>query len=341
MKALQLQALHQLELVDTAVPEIGVDELLIRTGAATICTSDINDIRENPFGMILPSVIGHEGAGTVAAVGEAVIEFKIGDRVATHPVHPCGNCQPCRDGLGHLCLNLGHFGYNLPGTFAEYYRVRRDRARHIQDDIPFQVAALAEPVSVCLEALAQARLASGANLLILGDGPFGVLMTRLAARLDLGEVVIAGWSDFRLSFSRQAVQVNTYQAADPTQLLRAVVDGYDAAILAVGSRQAFADGLRCLKPRGRMVVFSALPGDTPVDLFSVHLKELEILGACSDQDQFDEALRLLSDPVLALAELVTHQFSLEAYQPAFQLAEHGKDQALKVAFTFPGVRVER
>jgi threonine dehydrogenase-like Zn-dependent dehydrogenase len=337
MKALQLQALNQLKLVDMPVPEIGKDELLIRTGATTICTSDINDIRENPFGMVMPSVMGHEGAGMVVVVGEAVVGFKDGDRVATHPVHPCGNCPPCQDGFGHLCLNMGHFGYNLPGTFAEYYRVRQDRARKI-DDIPYQVAALSEPVCVCLEALAQARLAPGANLLILGDGPFGVLMSRLAARLDLGQVVIAGWSDFRLAFSRQAVQVNTYQVVEPTRRLRAVVDSYDAAILAVGSHQAFADGLRCLQPRGRMVVFSAIPGETPVDLFSVHLKELEILGACSDQDLFDEAVSLLSDPQLALAELVTHQFSLDAYKQAFHLAEHGKDHALKVAFTFPDVK---
>jgi threonine dehydrogenase-like Zn-dependent dehydrogenase len=336
MKALQLQSLHHLVMIETPAPEISDDELLIRTGATTICTSDINDIRENPFGMSLPSVMGHEGAGTVAIVGKNVENFTIGNRVATHPVHPCGKCQPCLEGLRHLCLKMGHFGYNLPGTFAEYYRVRQDRARKISDDISFRVAALAEPVCVCLEALDQARLAPGANLLILGDGPFGVLMTRLAARMDVGRVVIAGWSEFRLSFARQAVTVNTYGLDDVPPRLCSVVDGYDAAILAVGSRQAFTEGLRCLKPRGRMVVFSAIPGETSVDLLSVHLQELEILGACSDKDLFDEAVQLLPDPGLALGELVTHQFRLEAYQQAFELAEHGKDRALKVAFSFPG-----
>jgi threonine dehydrogenase-like Zn-dependent dehydrogenase len=334
MKALSLKAIGQLELVDLPTPVIGPDELLIHTGATTICTSDVNDLRENPFGIRLPVVIGHEGAGSVAAVGSQVHQFKIGQRVATHPVHPCGNCPPCRDGLGHLCLNMGHFGINLPGTMAEYYRVRQDRARPIDDVITFPVAALVEPVCVCLEALAQARLHTGSSLLILGDGPFGILMSRLAARLALGRVVLAGQIDFRLAFVRSTVRMNTYNSPDPVKMMLGANQsgGYDAVILAVGSRQALADGLQCLKPRGRMVVFSALPGKTPVDLFQVHLKELEILGACSDRDMFDEACTLLKDRSLGLDELVTHRFRLEDYRPAFELAEHGKDRALKVAF---------
>jgi len=336
MKALMLKAIRQLELVDIPVPEIQPDELLIQTGATTICTSDVNDIRENPFGIQLPVVIGHEGAGTVAAVGAKVRGFHLGQRVATHPVHPCGNCQSCREGLGHLCLNMGHFGFNLPGTMAEYYRVRQDRARPIPDTVPFRVAALAEPVCVCLEALERAKLAPGCSLLILGDGPFGVLMSRLAARLSLGRVVLAGQIDFRLAFTHSAVCLNTRDTPDA---VKSLLDanrgaGYDAAILAVGSRRAMADGIKCLKPRGRMVVFSALPGETPVDLFHVHLKELEIVGACSDRDMLDQAVMLLSDPILRLQELVTHQFRLEEYRQAFDLVEHGKNQALKVAFEF-------
>ena len=336
MKALLFQAIGQLELVDIPIPKIQPDELLIRTGATTICTSDVNDIRENPFGIALPVGIGHEGAGTVAAIGSVVQGFHVGQRVATHPVHPCGNCQPCREGLGHLCLNMGHFGLNLPGTMAEYYRVRHDRARPIPDDVPFDVAALAEPVCVCLEALEQAQISEGNNLLIIGDGPFGVLMARLAVLFPLRHLVLAGQIDFRLSFARTALCLNTKDDPNPIQSILAANygNGYDAAILAVSSRKTFADGLQCLKQRGRMVVFSALPGETPVDLFSVHLKELEIVGACSDKDLFDQAVGLLGDPALALYELVTHHFPLEDYRRAFELAEFGKHEAMKIAFTF-------
>ena len=336
MKALRLEVDRRLRLVDIEVPAIQANELLIRTGAATICTSDINDIRENPFGIQLPVILGHEAAGTVAEVGALVKGFYVGDRVATHPVHPCGKCAACRDGFRHLCLQMGHFGLNMPGTFAEYYLVREDRARKIQAEVDFPTASLAEPASVCLEALAQARLAPGDNLLIIGDGPFGQIIARLAAALPLSKVVMAGWDSFRLSFARQALPLNTKEVPDPVAMMKAVVggDGYPAVILAVGSPQALSDGLNCLKAKGRLVVFSALPGQTPVDLFYVHTKELEIIGSCNDQDRLDEAVRMLSDPSLALSELITHRFILADYRQAFELAEIGKGEAMKVSFVF-------
>jgi len=336
LKALQLQSIGQLKWGDVPIPEIRPDELLIQTGATTICTSDVNDLRGNPFGIDLPVVLGHEAAGTVAAVGAATRGFHVGQRVATHPVHPCGDCPSCQAGLGHLCLNMGHFGVNLPGTMAEFYRGRHDRARPLPDEVPFDVAALVEPLCVCLEALEQARLSPGGRLLIIGDGPFGVLMARLAMKRGLGRVGLAGQMDFRLAFAPAVSRLNVKHAANPVEAMLAANDGegYDAAILAVGSQHAFADGLACLKPRGRLVVFSALPGETPVDLFALHLKELEIVGACSDKDLFDQAMPLLGDPALALGELVTHHFPLAEYRRAFELAEFGKEQAMKVCFVF-------
>ncbi len=337
MQALQFQAIGKVSLIDMNVPVIADDELLIRTGATTICTSDLNDIRENPFGIDLPVILGHEAAGTVVAVGSRVTGFTVGDRAATHPVHPCGQCTNCRRGWAHLCTAMGHFGLNRQGTFAEYFPVRADRARRIPESVPFTVAALAEPVCVCLEALAQARLSPGDTLLIMGDGPFGVLMARLAQTLALGKVVIAGWQDYRLNFAMGATRVNTAQAADPRARLRAEVgaDGYDAVILAVSSVRAAQDGLALLRAKGRLVVFSALPRETPVDLFDVHVRELEIVGACNDQDRLDEAVACLADPALRLGELVTHTFPLEAYQDALHMAAAGHDRALKVAFAFP------
>ena len=336
MQALMLKDIGQVELVEMPVPAIQEDQLLIKTGAATICTSDLNDIRSNPFGTPLPVVFGHEGAGTVAAVGVAVQGFRPGDRIATHPVHPCRACRACQEGLEHLCPHMQHFGINLPGTMAEYYVVRQDRARKIPDTVDFPLASLAEPVSVCLEALAQARLTKGGSLLIVGDGPFGVLIARLASTLDLAKIVIAGRHTFRLSFAGQAVQINTRSVADPLRAMQEAAPslGYDAAILAVGTSQAFSECLQCLKPKGRLVVFSAIPEATPVDLFSVHVRELEIIGACNDQERFDAAVQMLADPRLSLASLITHRLPLHAFRQALRLAESGREEAMKVTLVF-------
>lgn len=336
MKAVSLKNIGEVELIDIPVPTIQDDQLLIKTGAATICTSDVIDIRSNPFETPLPVILGHEAAGTVVAVGAKVKGFQVGDRVATHPVHSCGNCQACRDGLSHLCLNMEHFGLNMQGTMAEYYVVRQDRALHIPENVDFPTASLAEPVSVCLEALAQARLQPENTLLIIGDGPFGVMMTRLAEALNLGRVVIAGQQDFRLSFSGRATKINTRNHPDSLGAIKAANDGlgFDAAILAVSSQQAFAECLQSLKPKGRLVVFSALPSDTPVDLFWVHLKEIEIVGSCNDQERFADAVRMLSNPALGISKIITHRLPLAEYQQGLHLAEFERETAMKVTFIF-------
>lgn len=338
MKAVTLQALNHVVLSDVEPPSPAADQLLVRTAATTICTSDLQDIAHNSFGAVLPVTMGHEGAGTVVAVGEAVTGFAPGDRVAAHPVHPCGECDACTGGAAHLCINMGHFGLNMPGTFAEYFVVRQDRARLIPDHVPFDVAALFEPICVCLQALAQARLRPGDQLLILGDGPFGLIMARLAeqwiADKTLGSVVIAGHRDFRLAHAGGARRVNTTGSADLAQTLLAAQDGagYDAIIMAT-ARASVNALLGCLRRKGRLVLFSALPGDTPVDLFSVHVKELEVIGACNDEDRLDDALAYLSEHSAALADLVTHHLPLERYQDALDLAAHAHDRAIKVAMT--------
>ncbi len=335
MKALMLRSAGEMELADVPRPCPADDQLLVRTEAAVICTSDINDLRGNPFGIDLPVVMGHEGAGVVAAAGREVTGFSVGDRVATHPVHPCGACGNCLAGMRHLCSRMGHFGLNMPGTFAEFYVVREDRARRVPEGANPAVVALAEPVSVCLEALAQAHVEAGDRLLIIGDGPFGVLIARLAAQRDLERVVIAGRHDFRLGFAAGAVRVNARSSGDGAlAALREAAgrdSGYDAAILAVGTAQAVGEGLSLLRPKGRLVVFSGVPSPAPVDLFDVHVRELEIVGSCNDQERFDEAVRLLGDERLGLGELITHRLPLSEYREAFRLAEEARGEAMKVA----------
>lgn len=337
MKAVRLISPGQVILADIPTPVPRKDQMLIRTGASTLCTSDLNDIKTNPFHISLPVTLGHEGAGTVVQLGDDVKGFQIGDRVTTHPVHSCGNCSSCRDGNHHLCLNMEHFGINLPGTMAEYYLVRHDRARRIPDSVDFALATLAEPVSVCLEALSQARLSPGDRLLIIGDGPFGVMMTRLASQMRLDRLVTAGYSDFRLSFIKNSTIVNTRYATDPVASMSFVNErqAYDAVIIAAGFSQAFQDGIKCLKPKGRLVVFASIHEYTPVDLFEVQFKELEIIGACNDQDRFDDAVSFLADQSLGLHELITHRLPLHEYQTALDLAENHPDETLKVTL-IPG-----
>ncbi len=335
MRALQLRAIGRLEEVELPVPSPKPDEVLIRTAATTICTSDLTDITHNPFGTPLPRVLGHEGAGTVAAVGAEVREFVVGDRVTAHPVIPCGQCESCQRGLGHLCDDMGHLALDREGTFAEYFAMPARRVRRVPDRLDLAVAALVEPVAVCLEAVRRARVAEGERVLVVGDGPFGIMIARLALRQRPSRLVLVGRHDFRLAQVPEAVAVNERKTADAAAAVaEATGGGVDAAILAVASAAGAQLCLQSLRARGRLVIFSGLLEPAPLDLFRLHVKELEILGACNDQGYLDEALACLSDPDLGLARIVTHRVPFAEWRRAIELASSRKDEALKVAITF-------
>lgn len=322
MKALQLQGPDQLVLTELPVPFPKPDEVLIQTRAATICTSDLHDIKMNPFGIELPKVPGHEGAGIVVQCGSAVKDILPGMRVAVHPVVSCGTCVECERGFGHLCLNMGHLGIDRNGTFSEYFTHRADRVRRIPDEMSFSLGALLEPVANCLQAIARAGDINNRVVLVVGDGPFGNIIARLAVR-EGAKVLVAGREPFRLGMIPGVKIAGTLP-----------VQSVDVAILAVSSADAVTTCMRSLRKRGRMVVFSLLKDPVPVDLFNLHISEQEIVGCCNDEDRMDMALQCLQDPSLNLSELVTHEVPFDNWEEGFYLARDRHDKALKVALVF-------
>ena len=318
-----MQGIDHLVQVTLPVPVPGNDEVLIQTKAATICTSDLHDIGSNPFGIQYPRVMGHEGAGVIVQRGVDVKNLKPGDNVAVHPVVPCGVCGECMRGLEHLCSNMGHFGIDRNGCFAEYFVQRADRVRKIPGDISFTVGTLLEPVAVCLEAVSGAGDIKNKTVLIVGDGPFGNIIARLAKRAGARRVLVSGRTPFRL------------QMIPGAEILTAVPDKVaDIAILAVGNAEAVNTCMKALRPRGRMVVFSSVHQPVPLDLFSIHVRELEIAGACNDENKIDDALACICDTSLQLENIVTHEIAFNEWKKAFDLAHNGHDKALKVALVF-------
>jgi threonine dehydrogenase-like Zn-dependent dehydrogenase len=174
------------------------------------------------------------------------------------------------------------------------------------------------------------------TLLVIGDGPFGILIARLAAQRRLGRLILLGRHDFRLRHVPEAITINEKNTPDP---LRAILEhnagqGVDAVIMATGSSDALELGIATLRARGRLVQFSAVHGSPRLDWFRLHTQELEILGACNDQELIDPALACLADPSFRLHTLVTHQLPFSQWQRGFELARGGKDEALKVALVF-------
>lgn len=323
MQALQLQGIDHLERVEMPVPVPKADEVLVRVRQATICTSDLHDIQSNPFGIRYPRVMGHEGAGEVVARGSAVVNIQIGAYVAMHPVVHCGECSECQRGLAHLCARMGHLGIDRDGCFAQYLAQRADRVFPLTDTSAIAIGSLLEPVAVCLEAIARAGTIAGRQVLVVGDGPFGNIIARLANRAGAARVVVSGRDPWRMAQIRDAETVTGVPEK-----------AFDIAILAVSAADAVATCMRALRPRGRLVVFSTVSAPVPIDLFTLHVSELDVVGACNDEDMVEEALACLADPQLRLAELITHHIPFNDWREAFALARQGDGSALKIALTF-------
>ena len=336
MKAVLLKGQNKAELEEIPIPGCADGEILIRTKAATVCTSDILDMRHDIFSNPLPIVMGHEAAGIVEAVGSGVRDIKIGDEVAVHPVMPCYKCPSCKRGLPHLCDDMEHLCFNRPGVFAEFFTTRPDCVRKKPAGMSFAVASLMEPVCVCLEALNRAAIKEGDRILIAGDGPFGIMISKLAVSRKPKQIIQTGWFDSRLKTAASNGFVQTINAQNSKDIVQDIMkltegEGVDAAILCVSSQDALDACMEALCSRGILVIFSALNGKTPVDLMRVHMKELTITGSNNDENFMEDALRLLGDPELGLNKIVTHEIPFKRWQEAFHLAEHNKESCLKVS----------
>ena len=302
------------------------DEVLVRTKAATICTSDINDINYNPFGIELPMIMGHEGAGIIEAVGKDVTGFSVGDEISAHPVMPCGQCVSCKRGLSHLCDDMAHLGINHGGVFAEYFTIRADRIRKKPANISFAAATLMEPVCVCIEAVNRANVTNGNNILIIGDGPFGLMIVNICQSMfPNNQTIISGTNDYKLSHAGNTEKININNK-------KITCNDIDSAFVCAGTPEALDTGVEACRSRGTVCMFSAIHDKVPVDMFKVHVKELNICGSCNDMDELDEAIDILAKS--KIADVITHELPFNEYKKAFELASDKSSETLKISIIF-------
>ena len=334
IKALVLEDKMKLVMRDEPIPVPKDNEVLIKTKAATICTSDVNDIKSNPFGIVLPMIMGHEGSGVITAVGKDVTDFKIGDEVTSHPVISCGTCVSCKRGLSHLCDDMEHLGINHGGVFAEFYTIRQDRIRKKPSGMTFPTATLMEPLCVCIEAVTRGNVNENSNVLVIGDGPFGVMIANICTARGNKNVILLGRHEYRMSQAPNAVHLNEKECGNVNdEILRLTNgEGIDSAIVCVGTGEAVDIAIEALRSRGTVCIFSAVHDKYPIDLFKVHVKELNICGSCNDTDFLDEAVEMLKSG--KFDGVVTHEIPFDEYEKAFDIAMNKKNTALKVSMIF-------
>lgn len=328
------------------VPEIGEGEVLFRVAACGICGTDIKKIQH---GFIAPpQILGHELAGTVVRAGRGVTKFKPGDRVVSFHHIPCGNCFYCERKLYSQCAGYKKTGLTAGfdpngGGFAEYVRampwiVERGMIA-LPSDVSFEEATFVEPVNTCLKAVRKARVAAGETVLIMGQGPIGMLLTMIAKH----EGATVYTSDPMAGRRAASLRFGAQESFDPmkTNLLdemRGRTDGRgaDAVLLAVPNASLVPEALSLARPGGRVLLFAH---NDPVLQLSfpaaaVGIEEKEILGSYSASvDDQAESAALVFGRKLPLREMISHRFPLDRIADALELAARPKDDTLKVVIT--------
>jgi len=197
MKAITYQSLGEVQSGELADPAAGLNEVLLRVHASGICHTDIDILYGRYGNSTFPLVPGHEYAGEIIAKGDEVTGFTVGERVVVDPNIHCGECRSCIKGLTNLCDSLGAYGVTRHGGFAEYSVVHQDNIVPIAD-IPYGIAALAEPVGCVLNGLDAIDTNSVENALIFGAGPIGLLMALALRTRGVKDVTMADIDESRL-----------------------------------------------------------------------------------------------------------------------------------------------
>jgi L-iditol 2-dehydrogenase len=348
MKAVVYRGKGQIAVEDVPVPEPGPGEMLVRVDACGICPTDLKKIEK---GLLPgPRIFGHEIAGTVAALGAGTKGFREGQRVVVHHHVPCGACFYCERRLHAQCAFYKRNGTTAGfepsgGGYAEYVKafdwiVERGTIP-IPDGVLAEEAAFVEPVNTCLKAVRKAGVSKGESVLVVGQGPIGLLLMQLA-RWAGGEVVVSEpRADRRTLASSLGATVALGAAPDVPEEVRRLTEGRgaDCTLVAAPGRAAFAQALDATRPGGRILSFAATSrGETAeVDLGLLTTSEKDILTAYSSSIEVQpQAAGLVFDRTVRVRELVSHRLPIVRAREAFSLAMRPGPGTLKVVLHMGG-----
>jgi len=323
-------------------PPIGPGELLIRVESCGICHTDLKKIEYNL--LTPPRIYGHETAGVVAHAGSNVTKFQPGDRVIVFHHIPCRQCYYCLHQTFAQCSIYKKVGCTAGfepsgGGFAEYVRVmdwivERGTVR-IPQGISFEQACFVEPVNTCMKGIEALRLQPGETVLVIGQGPIGIILSVLARRAG-ASVITSDLYPERLKIGLSLGFQNTVDAskADVVKTVREQTEGRgaDAVILAVGNNGLIRSAIEAARPGGRVLLFAQTQrGEVTIDPAAICVDEKALVGSYSASvDLQDESVQFVMNREMDLERLISHRFPLSESAQGLHLAAHPQPSSMKI-----------
>jgi L-iditol 2-dehydrogenase len=339
MNALLLSQYKHLELATLPVPVPEPSDVLVKVAACGICGSDVHGYDGTSGRRIPPLVMGHEAAGTIAAVGSQVNGFTVGDRVTFDSTVYCGACAFCRKGEINLCDNRQVVGvscgdYSRAGAFAEYVTVPARIVYKLPENLGFAEAAMLEAVSVALHAVAVSKLEGGETALVIGAGMIGLLTLQAARAAGCSRVFVADIDATRLKSASELGADETILASG-AELTRGILQltegrGVDVVLEAVGRNETIAASIDCVRKGGTVTLIGNITPQVNLPLQKVVSRQIRLQGSCASCGEYPEAMELMAAGKIRVDSLITAVAPLRDGPAWFDRLHSGEPNLMKI-----------
>ena len=291
MRAIQITRDHEVKIIETAAPQFGPNDILVRPRACGICGTDLHILKHGFPGTNYPVTPGHEFAGDVVAVGREVRGVKEGDFVAVDPNVVCGHCRWCLAGRPNLCIHLSPIGVGQPGAAAEYVSAPASNAFVVNRNLGSGVAALIEPLACAVHAVESAQGVRDKSVLVLGGGTMGLLIAIVAQAWGAGKVTLADPVPAKQETAKRA---GISDVVDPQAL---GPECFDVVFEAAGVPRALEQALNLVEKMGALVQVGVHDEHATAKFvpFKIYEREIRMIGSNSCADKFGLAVDVMSD----------------------------------------------
>ncbi len=326
----------KIEFNDIHAPkELKPNEILLKIQRIGICGSDIHVYHGEHPATPYPVVQGHEYSAIVEAVGKDVKLVQPGQRATARPQLVCGECGPCKRGQYNACQSLKVQGFQAPGVAQDYFIVTEDRLVVFPDSMSFEQGAMIEPAAVGAHSTSRSRGLAGKNVVVSGAGTIGNLVAQFARARGAKKVLITDINDFKLEKAVECGIQNTLNVLK-IPFEKGVRDffgdeGYQVGFEAAGV-QASLDALIANVEKGGEVIILGVYAQNPVvNMYFVGEHELSLFGSMMyKQEDYLEAVSLISQGKIITEPLVSKHFPFEKYPEAYRFIEDNSDKIMKV-----------
>ncbi len=344
MKAAEFIESFKLAVKEFEKPVPSDGEILIKVNSCALCGSDIR-IFKGEKSIDVP-ITGHEISGVIEELGANVKDYSIGDPVVVETVIGCGSCSACKEGRENLCLNnFTAIGYQYNGGFAEYIVIPKNGVKQgcvikIPKTLDFDEATLIEPLSCVINGIENLNIKKGSSVVVFGAGLIGCLCVEYAKSLGASNVILVNKSVHRIELAKKiGVNADEFIVSDDTDVVKEVMkitdnQGVSCTICAASVKEVQELALEITSVNGHVSYFAGISKDDPYNNINtnlIHYKELHIHGAnASNLKQYHEALKVFSLGKIDGKKFITHRFSLEDINEAFETLQDREKMALKV-----------